>query len=475
MTTKTICWFRQDLRLGDNPALSHAVQNGQVIPTFILDETDRPLGGASKWWLHHSLKALSASLGGIVLMRGNPLEELKKLAVETEASSIVWNRCYEPHAVQRDKDIKKLLKQDGFDVQSFNGSVIYEPWEIQTGSGGPYKVYSPFWKAIQAKGFPAPLPLPSVSLASLDGLGDRLDDWDLLPTNPDWAAGWNDLWRPGETGAHELLEAFLNEGLEGYGQLRNRPDLPNVSRLSPHIHFGEISPRQICAKSAFHGEDFPKLAKDINKFQSEVAWRDFANHLLFHFPEIPEKNWKPAFNAYPWRENADDLRAWQKGMTGYPMVDAGMRELWHTGYMHNRVRMLVASFLVKHLRIHWREGEAWFWDTLLDADLANNTASWQWVTGSGADAAPYFRIFSPISQGPKFDPNGDYVRKWCPELGQLPDNLLHTPFEATPAELLAAGVKLGETYPEPIVDHKTARQAALDGYEAVKAAGLAAE
>ena len=346
--------------------------------------------------------------------------------------------------------------------------MIYEPWEIATGSGSPYKVYTPFWKSIQAKGFPAPVQKPDYKLADIGHAGLELDDLKLLPGNPDWASGWQDMWTPGEQGAADRLEDFLDEGIRGYGTLRNRPDLPNVSRLSPHLHFGEISPRQICAKSAFSAAVDARLAEDVGKFQSEIAWRDFSNHLLFHFPEIPEKNWKRAFDAYPWRDNDDDLRAWQKGMTGYPMVDAGMRELWNTGYMHNRIRMLVASFLVKHLRIHWRKGEAWFWDTLLDADLANNTASWQWVTGSGADAAPYFRIFSPISQGPRFDPNGDYVRKWCPELSNLPDQLIHAPFEADEKSLAAAGVQLGKTYPHPIVDHKVARQAALDGYEAVK-------
>ncbi|MEM7214262.1 MAG: deoxyribodipyrimidine photo-lyase [Pseudomonadota bacterium] len=475
MATKTICWFRQDLRLGDNPALVAAAKDGEVIPVFILDEEDRPLGGASKWWLHHSLAALSNSLGGLVLLRGNPLEALKKLLSETKASGITWNRSYEPHAIARDTKVKATLGGNGISVRSFNGSVIYEPWEIKTGSGGPYKVYSPFWRAIQAKGFPAPLSSPAVNLAELHGLGEKLDDWQLLPVRPDWASGWKSNWNPGEQGAQNVLESFLNDGLDGYGELRNRPDLPNVSRLSPHIHFGEISPRMICAKAGFHGAEFPDLSKDINKLLSQIGWRDFACHLLYHFPEIPQRNWKPAFDAYPWQENPGLLSRWQRGMTGYPMVDAGMRELWHTGYMHNRVRMLVASFLVKHLRIHWREGEAWFWDTLLDADLANNTVSWQWVTGSGADAAPYFRIFNPISQGSKFDPKGEYVRKWCPELSELPNDLIHRPFEANAIELSEANITLGKTYPHPIVDHKQARAAALSSYEKVKAASHVAQ
>ncbi len=471
---KTIVWFRLDLRTTDNPALTAAAEKGEVIPVFIRDEKDRALGGASKWWLHHSLAALQETLGGLVLRSGDPLQILKDLISETGAEAIHWNRMYEPHSIARDKEIKAALKQDGVEVSSFNGSVIYEPWEIETGSGGPYKVYTPFWKSIQAKGFPSPLPAVDPTISIDVCTSETLERWNLLPENPDWAAKWAGLWQPGEAGAAAALDQFLETGIKDYGELRNRPDLPNVSRLSPHIHYGEVSPRQLCAKTAFHADKSPDLAGDINKFQAEIAWRDFANHLLFHFPEIPERNWKPAFDAYPWRENEDHLKAWQKGQTGYPMVDAGMRELWNTGYMHNRIRMLVGSFLVKHLQMHWQHGEAWFWDTLLDADLANNTSSWQWIAGSGADAAPYFRIFNPLTQGPKFDPNGDYVRKWCPELANLPTKYLHAPHEAPPLELKAAGVELGKTYPHPIVDHKAAREAALAGYEAVKEAGRAA-
>lgn len=470
MIQKTICWFRNDLRLGDNHALASACERGKVVPLFIIDETDRELGSATKWWLHHSLKSLSAEMGGLVLKRGKPEKILRNLLEETGADAVYWNRSYEPHAVQRDTDIKATLKKDGFEAKSFPGSIIHEPWEIETGSGGPYKVYTPFWKSVQAKGFPDPLPRPSVKIADIEGIGDKLSDWKLLPTNPDWADGWEDLWTPGENAALERLEEFMNEGIENYGELRNRPDLPNVSRLSPHIHFGEISPRQLISRAYFLADQSAKYSGDVKKFAAEIAWRDFANHLLYHFPEIPEKNWKPAFDDYPWQENREQLEAWQRGMTGYPMVDAGMRELWHTGYMHNRIRMLVGSFLVKHLRMHWKHGEAWFWDTLLDADLANNTSSWQWIAGSGADAAPYFRIFNPLTQGPKFDPQGDYVRKWCPEIASLPTKYLHAPHEAPKEELSKAGIELGKTYPLPIVDHKEARQAALDGYEAVKKA-----
>jgi len=467
---KTLCWFRQDLRTTDNAALSAACSRGEVVPVFILDPSDRPLGGASKWWLHHSLLALSSSLGGLVVQQGNPADIINKLIKHYNADAVYWNRSYEPHSIERDTELKKHLTEQNIEAKSFVGSVIYEPWEIKTGSGGPYKVYTPFWKSIQAKGFPSPIDVPKIRLANLDGTSEPVESLDLLPHSPNWAQDWNDLWTPGEEGAKKQFEIFLETGIQGYGELRNRPDLPNVSRLSPHIKFGEISPRTLLAKSAFHAQEYADLSGDIIKFQAEVAWRDFANHLLYHFPEIPKKNWKPAFDHYPWREDDEHLQAWQMGKTGYPMVDAGMRELWHTGYMHNRIRMLVGSFLVKHMQMHWSHGEAWFWDTLLDADLANNTSSWQWIAGSGADAAPYFRIFNPLTQGPKFDPNGEYVRKWCPELSKLPNKFIHAPHEAPPLELRAAEVELGVNYPKPIVDHKLARERALAGYEAVKQA-----
>lgn len=464
-------WFRQDLRLADNPALCAACDKGEIIPLFIFDENDREPGSASKWWLYHSLKSLEESLGGLVFRKGDPLNILKSLLQETGAEGVFWNRGYEPHIVERDTEIKSELKDDGVDVQSFRGSVVREPWEIETGSGGPYKVYTPFWKANLEKGLPDPVDAPSnIKLATLDNLGENLDDWDLLPTNPNWAKDWNELWSPGEAGAMERFKNFLNEGIEDYGELRNRPDLPNVSRLSPHIKHGEISPRQLCKLAYEEADKSAKYSGDVKKFVAEIGWRDFANHLLYHFPKIPTENWKSAFDDYPWRESEADLKQWQKGMTGYPMVDAGMRELWHTGYMHNRIRMLVGSFLVKHLRMHWSHGEAWFWDTLCDADMANNTTSWQWVAGSGADAAPYFRIFNPLTQGPKFDPNGDYVRKWCPELSKLSNKVIHAPHEASDSELKKAGIELGKDYPKPMVDHKEARQAALDGYEDVKKA-----
>lgn len=472
----TLVWFRQDLRVSDNPALVTAAKAGRVLPVFILEDPahsgeTHPLGGASRWWLHGSLAALAKRLPGLVLLRGSARHLIPEVARKAGAEAVFWNRCYDPHSVERDTDIKAALKEEGIDARSFKASLLYEPWELETKTGGPYKVYSPFWKAARQLEIDAPLEVPEkVEFAGFDK-GYELEDLELLPKRPNWAKGWEELWQPGEKAAQQRLTAFLDDGLEGYGALRNRPDLPNVSRLSPALHFGDISPRQVWAKVKERISERESVASDGMKFLSELAWREFSHHLLYHFPKLPCENWRPAFDAYPWRDSSEDLERWKLGKTGYPIVDAGMRELWQTGYMHNRVRMIAASFLVKHLRLHWSHGEAWFRDTLLDADLANNSAGWQWVAGSGADAAPYFRIFNPMTQGEKFDPDGHYVRRWVPELKDLPTKYLFAPFEADKETLETAGVRLGDTYPEPIVDHARARQAALDGYEAVKEEG----
>lgn len=473
---RSIVWFRQDLRLADNPALAHAASKGAVLPVYILDESAeaRAIGGASRWWLHHSLAALAVSLGGLVILRGDPRDHLPKLARETQAQCVCWNRCYEPYAIARDTQIKRRLTRDGIDVASFNGSLLFEPWTVQTKDGGPYKVYSR-WRACLQLPLEVPQPAPRVEVAKTDEFGVRLDDLGLLPVKPNWAKGFEQEWTPGEDGARERLEAFLDDGLNGYADLRNRPDLPHTSRLSAHLHFGEISPRQIWAAATACAEADKASRKDTEKFLAELGWREFSYHLLYHFPELPDRNWRREFDAYPWTADTKHLAAWQRGKTGYPIVDAGMRELWATGYMHNRVRMIVASFLIKHLRIDWRRGEAWFWDTLVDADLANNAASWQWVAGSGADSAPYFRIFNPMHQGRRFDPDGAYVRRWCPELARLPDAHLHAPFESPQDVLREAGVTLGVDYPKPVVDHAEARKAALAGYDKVKAAPAEAD
>ncbi|WP_040617192.1 deoxyribodipyrimidine photo-lyase [Roseibium sp. TrichSKD4] len=470
----SIVWFRQDLRVADNAALYHAAQEGPVIPVFIWDDAapltnSQAIGAAGKWWLHHSLTALREQLGDLVVLRGDPATVLQELALETKAEAVRWNRAYDEYGIERDKKIKTELRESGLMVKSFKGNVLHEPWDIKTGSGSSYKVYSHYWRAVKARGVAAPLPVPDKIELAVGWVSLGIEALDLLPRDPNWAEGWENVWTPGEQGARERLCVFLDQGLNGYGELRNRPDLPNVSRLSPHLRFGEISPTQIWATTQMHADVHPEHATDADKFLSEIVWREFSYHLLFHFPDLPEKNWKVGFDAYPWRENAEDLRAWQRGQTGYPIVDAGMRELWQTGYMHNRVRMIVASFLVKHLRISWQHGENWFRDTLLDADVANNSASWQWVSGTGADAAPYFRIFNPYTQAQKFDPDGAYIRKWVPELKDLRAPQLFAPQDASPMDLRAAGVRLGETYPLPMVDHQTARKKALDGYEAVKA------
>ena len=471
----TLVWFRQDLRLSDNGALSWAAARGPVVPVYIDDagigSDVRPLGGASRWWVHHSLTALQTALGGLVVLRGDPAQLLADLARRTGATAVAWNRCYEPYAIARDTSLKIGLTTDGLEVMSCNGALLHEPWDVETGSGGPFKVYSPFWRAAQRRPVAKTLSRPAFEVALPTGQHQGLAALGLLPKKPDWAAAWPGIWTPGEAGAKQRLEAFLASELDGYAEQRNRPDLPNVSRLSPHLHFGEISPRQIWGRVQAIVEERAGTRADGEKFLAEIGWREFATHLLYHFPTLPTRNWKPAFDAYPWDDNPAALQAWQRGLTGYPMVDAGMRELWATGYMHNRVRMIAASFLVKHLRIHWRQGEAWFWDTLVDADLANNAASWQWIAGSGADAAPYFRIFNPMEQGRRFDPDGIYVRRWCPELKRLPTAVLHAPFEAPREILAAAGVVLGTTYPHPIVGHAEARAAALAGYAAVKSAG----
>lgn len=478
----SIVWFRLDLRLSDNPALTAAAQRGRaIIPLFILDDDDAEgwaFGGASRWWLHQSLAELDADLrarhGRLILRRGPAQDILDQVISETGADAVFWNRRYEPWAIARDGRIKEHLKDRDLTVESCNGALLNEPWEIKTNQGGPYKVFTPYWKAVRATGgISDPLPIPQpLSTLSSPPASDDLERWNLRPTRPNWAAAFPESWTPGAEGAAERLADFLDEDVFAYKDQRNAPGKPGTSRLSPHLHFGEISPRQIwhaaIAKSL--SETGEPMADGVMTFLSEVVWREFSYNLLYHFPHLPTDPLKTEFAAFPWIEDPAALKAWQTGMTGYPIVDAGMRELWTTGWMHNRVRMIAASFLIKDLMIHWSEGEAWFWDTLVDADLASNAASWQWVAGCGADASPYFRIFNPVLQGGKFDPDGTYVRQWVPELAGLPDKVLHTPWEASPLELRSAGITLGQTYPERIVDHGWARDRALAAYKALKAA-----
>ena len=474
---RAIFWFRRDLRLSDNPGLNAAIEAAgpNVCLVYIRETNDslRKPGGASDWWLDKSLQSLRTDIedrgGQLILKCGDAREIIPALIEATGAEAIFWNRRYEAAGRDIDAAIKSSLRRAGIQVESFNGSLLTEPWTQNTGSGGYYKVYSPYWRAVQANfNCPPAKPVPD-ALAAFDIASDKLADWDLHPVQPDWSTGFYPHWQPGEAGAADRLSHFLDGPVDQYGTDRNRPDLEDgTSRLSPHLAFGEISPIQIWRATMSRIDAGTVNEKSARKFLSEVAWRDFSYVLLFHNPDLASENYKSDFDLMPWRDDAAHLRAWQKGQTGYPIVDAGMRQLWQTGWMHNRVRMIVASFLTKHLLIHWREGENWFWDTLVDADPASNSASWQWTAGSGADAAPYFRVFNPITQGEKFDESGDYVRRFCPELADLPRKYLYQPWAAGPDILKQAGIVLGETYPEPIVDHKTGRARALEAYETLK-------
>jgi deoxyribodipyrimidine photo-lyase len=475
MVQPIIVWFRQDLRLTDHPALDEAVKTGQpIIPLYILDDKnagDWAMGAASRWWLHHSLHALNTSLAGhLVCLSGDALKILPDLIKKANASAVYWNRCYEPWRVNRDKAIKASLEESGIEARSFNGSLLYEPWAIKKDDGTPYRVFTPFFRrgCVAAGEPPQPLAAPKkINFAPTPENTKPVDALGLLPTTIRWDKKMAPYWAIGEKGAQQRLHDFLDDGLDNYKEGRNIPSQNNVSRLSPYLHFGEISPRTVwyAIRQRMMADG---LEKDGDHYLSELGWREFSYSLLYFNPTLPTEPLQSRFNAFPWVKDDKALHAWQRGQTGYPIVDAGMRELWETGYMHNRVRMIVGSFLVKDLMLHWAEGEKWFWDTLVDADLANNAASWQWIAGCGADAAPYFRIFNPVGQGEKFDPDGTYVRRFVPELAKLPDEVLHRPWEAEPLVLKSAGVTLGKTYPHPVVDHKIARDRALEAFKLTK-------
>ena len=457
----TVVWFRQDLRLDDHPALIAAVDRCEpIVPVYIHapdEEGDWAPGGASGVWLQDSLRALGKALEGLgsrlILRRGPSAETLAGLVDDTGADALYWSRRYEPAAIERDKAVKKRFSDSGLEVRSFNAALLWEPWTVETTTGGPYKVFTPFWKSCRQVDPDSPLAAPS-KLHSPQSWPDsvRLESFGLEP-KVNWAGGIREAWTPGLRGARKRLDAFLDGVVERYSDDRNRPDREGVSRLSPHLHFGEISPRRIWHDALKDG------GKSAWPFLREIAWREFSHHLLYHFPETTTEPLRPEFSRFPWADDDKALSRWRKGRTGFPIIDAGMRQLWETGWMHNRVRMIVASFLVKDLLVPWQEGARWFWDTLVDADLANNTLGWQWTAGCGADAAPFFRVFNPMTQGERFDPNGDYVRRWVPELSSIPGKAVHRPWEAR--------ANTGD-YPEPMVDHAEARRRALEAYEEVK-------
>jgi deoxyribodipyrimidine photo-lyase len=470
----TLVWLRRDLRLADQPALHAAVQRGApVIPVFIHapdEEAPWRPGSASNWWLHHSLARLSDALAErgsrLVLRRGGSRDLLLQLARETGADAVFWNRLYEPAAIRRDQMVKESLRAAGLAAESFNAALLNEPWKVRSGNGDPYKVFSPFWKASRQIGIDTPpLPEPDAVLAPGDGSWPESEPLDSLGLLPEmcWEQGLAETWTPGEAGALERLRAFLDGPVRRYRDARDIPGQEGTSRLSPHLHFGEVSPRQIVRALRDAGLDLDSGGAE--HFVREIGWREFAHHLLFHFPHTAEEPLNPRFAGFPWREPGDDLAAWQRGETGIPIVDAGMRELWRTGWMHNRVRMIVASLLTKNLRLHWLHGARWFWDTLVDADLASNTLGWQWTAGCGADAAPYFRIFNPVLQGERFDPEGSYVRRYVPQLARVPDASLHAPW-AHGRKTVDRSLRVG--YPDPIVDLQQSREAALEAFGVIR-------
>jgi deoxyribodipyrimidine photo-lyase len=470
MSGTAIVWFRRDLRLADNPALERARRDhDHIVPVFIDDsgaEGNWVRGAASRWWLHHSLHELDRRLrdrgSRLLLARGDSLEVLQRICKDTGADAVYWNRVYEPLPVGRDRDVKQALRAQGLTVESLKGSLLFEPWQLLRDDGSPYRVFTPFWKQMQQRWIPPDscpeprrLAAPKRWPASLE-----LDNLDYLPRF-DWAEGFRRRWAPGELGGRSQLQSFVDEAVDTYDSRRDFPGTNGTSRLSAHLHFGEVSPAQV-SRALDQAGELP-AGKGRWSFLREIAWREFSAHLLFHYPHLSDAPLNPSFNEFPWRDlrdYADDLRAWQLGRTGIPMVDAGMRELWTTGWMHNRVRMVVASFLTKNLLIPWQEGARWFWDTLVDADLANNTQGWQWTAGCGADAAPYFRVFNPVLQGEKFDPDGRYVRQWCPELAARKGKRIHRPLDERESKLLG--------YPGPRVDLMRSRQRALEAWQQLR-------
>jgi deoxyribodipyrimidine photo-lyase len=483
MTTPetAIVWLRRDLRLADNPALHAACERSErVLAVYVHSpEEEQPWapGAASRWWLHRSLvacrDALAARGGALCVRIGDSSAELSNVARESGANRIFWNRLYEPAVTARDARIEAALRAAGFECESGNAALWFEPWDVQQATGGPYRVFTPFWRACEKQLDSLPRPLgPPARIEAPDRLprSVELEALQLLPRR-NWDAGLAETWTPGESGALACLAAFCRTSLHRYGNGRNFPADADSSRLSPHLHFGEIGPRQCLAAVTAEMAANPSARASAAVFLGELGWREFAHHLLFHFPATANAPLDPRFGRFPWSTERWTLEAWQRGRTGYPIVDAGMRELWETGWMHNRVRMIVASLLTKNLRHDWLEGARWFWDTLVDADLPNNTLGWQWTAGCGADAAPFFRVFNPVLQAERFDPQRRYLRRWLPELAALPDAWIHRPWDAPTGVLHAAGVELGRTYPAPIVDLRSSRVAALEAYAQTRPRG----
>ena len=469
-----IVWFRKDLRTDDNAALAAAAETDRPVIALYIREPEPagtgPLGAAQRWWLHHSLVSLGQTLEGLgtplVLRSGAAAEGLDSIIAETGADTVHWNRRHGPPGIAVDTAIKAALKARAIVAKSFAGQLLHDPVRLRTGEKKPYRVYTPFWRALERDGEPLePVAAPERLVPpARPPKSEALAGWSLRPEKPDWAASFAQMWAPGEAAAHERLDAFVDDAIDGYGDGRDRPAKDATSLLSPHLAMGEISPARVW--HATRGLKAPP--EDVIRFRKELAWREFCYHLHFHFPDLAERNWNDRFDDFPWETDDENFRLWACGMTGYPIVDAGMRQLWKHGWMHNRMRMIAASFLIKHLMIDWRRGEKWFRDTLVDADAAPNAANWQWVAGSGADASPFFRIFNPILQGEKFDPDGTYVRAFVPELERLGAKWIHKPFDAPESALPAAGIIPGENYPKPVVDHEKARERALAAYKSLK-------
>lgn len=475
MLKTAVVWFRRDMRLEDNPALSRAMGQGYaVLPLYIHSPEEEgrwPRGAASNWWLHHALRDLDEQirvLGGELIVRSGPVPEvMADVLRQTGAKGVFWNRCYEPGIIARDAELKATLRAEGYEVESDNAALLREPHTVANQSGNPFKVFTPFFKHCLTLKEPQPVYADMNALRFVKGAkGEALESLGLLPKLP-WDGGFYSFWEPTRAGALSRLAAFIKDSAGDYTEERNRPDRDGTSRLSPYLHFGQIGPREVVWALR---ESVAASGQGAQTFLSEIYWREFAYHILYHFPATPENPLRPEFAHFPWEHNDELLRQWQTGQTGYPIVDAGMRQLWQTGWMHNRVRMIVASFLVKHLLIPWKAGAEWFWDTLVDADLASNTLGWQWTAGCGADAAPYFRVFNPVLQGEKFDPEGTYVRTYVPELARVPKAVIHKPWTAQRELLECAGVRLGGNYPTPVVEHSAARARALRAFAALQTA-----